>query len=204
MYDGKYKNVRPIPNDKTTNNKTTDDKSKVNAILSTQSQKEVEARPPKESSSDHLKLLDIWNRRCTKSGLPKYELTFENRRQIEIDLKLLNLSENQFSDYIDKIMATPYLMGQISGHKAATFDWIIKQQNYLKVIRGNYAPRDEKTSATNNIDEEIIKALADHGRTAHEYLDKILSKDAEKKVKGHWCKMAYMSESNMRKYLKKL
>ena len=44
-----------------------------------------------------------------------------------------------FGEYFDKIARSDFLMGRRSdGGWHATFDWLIKSSNYLKVFEGNY------------------------------------------------------------------
>lgn len=47
---------------------------------------------------------------------------------------------------IENIRSSPFLKGQNKKGWVISFDWFIKPNNFVKVLEGNYAPRDSKQS----------------------------------------------------------
>lgn len=94
------------------------------------------------TSKDCQEIIDLYNDIC--KSLPKCIKLSETRRK-HISSRLKKYSEDEFAELFSKAEESDFLTGKKSEWKAG-FDWLINENNMIKVLEGNY---DNKTSAGN-------------------------------------------------------
>lgn len=96
-----------------------------------------------DTSEDLQKIIDLYNGIC--KSLPKcIKLSETRKRHIKARLKD-GYGEEDFRKVFEKAEASDFLTGRAEKWKA-NFDWLINENNLLKVLEGNY---DNKTAAGN-------------------------------------------------------
>lgn len=93
--------------------------------------------PPteKKESVKYQKVVDSFNKTCT--SLPQVRsLTDKRKRAIKLILKKYSLKELEM--VFKKVEESAFLNGSSDKWSGATFDWILKESNLIKVIEGNY------------------------------------------------------------------
>ena len=126
-------------NNNTDNNKEKSTKEKVDS--------EKQSFPPpsteKKESVNSQKVVDSFNKTCT--SLPQVRsLTDKRKRAIKLILKKYSLKELEM--VFKKVEDSDFLNGNSDKWSGATFDWIIKESNFIKVMEGNY---DDKIKYNN-------------------------------------------------------
>lgn len=95
------------------------------------------------TSENHQRIIDLYNGIC--KSLPKcIKLSETRKRHIKARLKD-GYGEEDFRKVFEKAEASDFLTGKAQKWKA-NFDWLINENNLLKVLEGNY---DNKTAAGN-------------------------------------------------------
>lgn len=108
---------------------------------------EEKIKPVKELENEHLSkneykelyddIRDSFNIKCNK--LDKVRL-ISNERKLSIN-KLLEEIENDIEliyEVFDKVSQSSFLNGENTQNWKATFDWIIKIENFTKILEGKY------------------------------------------------------------------
>lgn len=93
--------------------------------------------PPteKKESVTCQKVVDSFNKTCT--SLPQVRsLTDKRKRAIKLILKKYSLKE--LETVFKKVEESAFLNGSSDKWSGATFDWLLKESNFIKVIEGNY------------------------------------------------------------------
>lgn len=86
---------------------------------------------------------EYFNRAVAKSNIPKIRsLSDARRKAIRSRLKEYNL--DTILSVIDKAVASDFLNGAGNTGFTASFDWIMKPSNFIKIIEGNYDNREER------------------------------------------------------------
>ncbi len=100
-------------------------------------------------------VLRIWNGCVGQGGLPPVQLTDERRRKIHGLLPLYFENDlNQWRQFCERVSRSPFLMGQGVRRWRVSLDWILVEENLLKVLEGNFD--DGKL-----LDQKIEKAFED-------------------------------------------
>lgn len=89
----------------------------------------------KKESGTCQKVVDSFNKTCT--SLPQVRsLTDKRKRAIKLILKKYSLKE--LETVFKKVEESAFLNGNSDKWSGATFDWILKESNFIKVLEGNY------------------------------------------------------------------
>lgn len=96
--------------------------------------------PPKSDESslrpDHV--VEAWNSMASRIGKPSVRQLTPQRRQM-VKARIAQHELDDFYAVFGKLEASPFLRGDTERWpKGATFDWLMKQSNFLKVLEGNY------------------------------------------------------------------
>lgn len=95
----------------------------------------------------YQEILDLFNKICI--SLPKVEKLTANRKQrIKTASKDLN---GDFSSFFQKIEESDFLTGRTGNWSGCCFDWIMKPQNFIKIIEGNYDNKSQNTGCGHHI-----------------------------------------------------
>lgn len=82
-------------------------------------------------------VFDMYHEICV--SLPKVKLITEGRKTA-VKTKLKKYSVEQIKEVFEKAEASDFLTGKVNSFKAS-FDWILKEANFAKIIEGNYDNR---------------------------------------------------------------
>lgn len=88
--------------------------------------------------TDYQRIIDFFNECCTT--LPKVKMLSEQRRRLIKGRVEDAGGESELLRVIEMVNDSDFLSGR-SGKWSASFDWIMKKQNFLKIMEGNYANR---------------------------------------------------------------
>ena len=100
---------------------------------------------PKGDVTDYNAVIEAYNDTCY--SLPSVK-TLSDSRKRAIRKLYKNYSMEQINEVFLKAQCSDFLSGK-SGKWNATFDWLIKDSNFIKVLEGNY---DNKVATASRID----------------------------------------------------
>ena len=99
-------------------------------------------------------LKTYWNSTIASQHIPKVQKLSETRKSHLKNL-IKDYGYEGVTTTFSKIPASDFLSGRKNGW-SATFDWIIKPSNFIKVYEGNY---DRNTRETSSSYDEMIQGL---------------------------------------------
>lgn len=103
---------------------------------------------PSNTTDEQLgNLIDFYQNRCR--SLPAISKVTKPRRSALI-ARAKEYGTETVEEVFAKAEASDYLTGKVNGFKA-TFDWLLKPSNFLKVLEGNY---DNRPSVSNGGDRD--------------------------------------------------
>lgn len=96
---------------------------------------------------DFARLLDYWNSAVDQYGskMPKLRSMTE-RRKSYTNARLLEYGKQTVFNCIQTAMMSEYLNGRNPRLWIADFDWIMRPNNFIKIIEGNYDRKQQKTT----------------------------------------------------------
>lgn len=123
-------------------NATEEDKEKEE-----EKEKEKEEEKEKEKSINYQKIVDVYHHTCL--SYPKVRALSDARKKT-IKARFNNgYTLEDFQEVFEKAEKSSFLKGKNNRGWSATFDWLLKDSNFAKVLDGNYD--DKKTEkATDN------------------------------------------------------
>ncbi|MBL8027471.1 MAG: hypothetical protein JNL74_13710, partial [Fibrobacteres bacterium] len=84
-------------------------------------------------------VLEIWNACVGQEGLPTTNLTDERRRRIYSLFPLYFESDlTQWQQFCERVSCSPFLMGQGPRKWRVSLDWVLVEENLIKVLEGNF------------------------------------------------------------------
>ncbi len=92
----------------------------------------------KDKRVDCQQIADLYNSICT--SFPKLRSLSDSRRKA-IKARLNTYSLEDFRTVFENAEASSFLKGSNDRNWTATFDWLIKDANMVKVLEGNYADK---------------------------------------------------------------
>lgn len=115
------------------NTDETDVKRLGNAEKEIEKEKELEIE--KDKRVNYQRIADMYNEICI--SFPRLKSLSESRKKA-IKARMNTYSEEDFKTLFEKAEASDFLKGKNNRNWTATFDWIIKDANFAKVLEGNY------------------------------------------------------------------
>lgn len=105
----------------------------------------------KTATVDYEKLVDYWNRRVdeTKSSMAKVlNITPYRKKLIEERLAEYDNDNKALQKVLDKALADPYLNGKNPSKWVADFNWLLKPENFSRLVESGIAtPNEPKPQA---------------------------------------------------------
>ena len=86
---------------------------------------------------DFEKLKDYWNKKAQACGLPEIMTITDKRKKTIIDRYKEN-GKDAIIEVMNKVTKSKFLTGSADKEFKASFDWIFKNENFLKILEGNY------------------------------------------------------------------
>lgn len=99
---------------------------------------------------DYELIARMYNDTCV--SFPRLEKLSEARKKA-IKARLNTYSIEDFNLLFEKAEASDFLKGANNRNWSATFDWLIKDSNFAKVLDGNYDNRNSKPAASKKAEE---------------------------------------------------
>ena len=118
-------------------------------------------------------IFDLYNSICV--SLPSVKKLSDSRRQA-INARLKTYTLEDFKAVFEKAEASSFLRGEDGGWKAS-FDWLIKEANMLKVLEGNYA--DKPNRRGRNTNKPVWGASGNLGSAELEAIQRVMKRSAE-------------------------
>lgn len=81
--------------------------------------------------------MDHWNERMKGVGIPSIVAIGGNRRA-HVLARMREYGVEAVAKVIDMVAASRFLQGSNNRGFVATFDWVIKPANFIKILEGNY------------------------------------------------------------------
>lgn len=92
--------------------------------------------PVPRENVQYKKIADYWNSVCTE--LPKVQAMSENRKKA-VRARVKEYGEETVLQVIALVKQSDFLCGRTGNSWNASFDWVMKPANFVKVLEGNYA-----------------------------------------------------------------
>lgn len=102
----------------------------------------------KRDRVNYQAIVDMYNDTCV--SFPRLSKLSESRKKA-IRARLNTYTVEDFKTVFQKAEASPFLKGKNSRNWSATFDWMMKDANFAKILDGNY---DDKSAAQNEEEKE--------------------------------------------------
>lgn len=141
---------------------------------------------PKDNNNSKFyeDIVKLYNSTC--KALPPIKHLTKKRKQ-SINARLREYGQETVIEMIKKAGQSYFLSGQNKQSWTATFDWLFKPNNFIKVLEGNYDSKENNSSNTQK--SKIIKPNKFHNfeqrteKYSAEQLDEIARRNFEKKTK---------------------
>ena len=120
--------------------------AKRNKRKASTSQTPASAPQEKTATVDYAKLVDYWNRRVdeTKSSMAKVlNITPYRKKLIEERLAEYNNDNKALQKVLDKALTDPYLNGKNPSKWVADFNWLLKPENFSRLVESGAATSNE-------------------------------------------------------------
>lgn len=95
------------------------------------------AAAPATEASYLASVMDHWNERMKGVGIPSIVAIGGNRRA-HVLARMREYGVDAVAKVIDMVAASRFLQGSNNRGFVATFDWVIKPANFIKILEGNY------------------------------------------------------------------
>ena len=105
----------------------------------TQTKEGEESKEREEGKEVYVEIIDFFNKTCV--SLPSVKLT--TKRQKNIRARIREHSKKEVFDMIKQASKSSFLSGQNRRDWQATFDWLFRPNNFVKVLEGNYKDKNQ-------------------------------------------------------------
>ena len=109
-------------------------------------EKEIDIDIEKRDRVDYQQIADMYNETCV--SFPKCTALSESRKKA-IKARLKTYSVDDFRKLFEKAQKSSFLKGKNNSSWSANFDWLIKDNNMVKVLDGNYDDKEEFINGSN-------------------------------------------------------
>ena len=101
---------------------------------------------PKTALKD---IVDLWNSLVPYGIKPIRAIVPESERHKLLRARLRQYGEGSFSEIVENVKKSDFLQGKNNRAWTITFDWVIRPNNYPKVLEGNYDNSNRQSSGGN-------------------------------------------------------
>lgn len=119
--------------------------------------KEIDIEIEKKEKTDYQQIIDLYNAICV--SLPSVR-SLSNARKKEIKARLNTYSIDDIKQCFENAEASSFLKGDNDRKWTASFDWIMKDSNFAKVLDGNYTDKADSGNSSFDIKEFFEAAVA--------------------------------------------
>ena len=146
-----------------TDTTTYDKEDKISEVANATSTSPFALKSPKtdrQQPIDTQKYIDAWNTACARNNaaMPRVQ-AITGRRLAMLKARLKDYDELQVTDAFGKAARSSFLNGGGSSGFIANIDWVLRPNNFVKVLEGNYETRArvDFSIGTGAIDNSIEK-----------------------------------------------
>lgn len=100
---------------------------------------------------DYTNIMDYWN----KHSMLKEITAMTEKRKSHINARVKEHGLEAIYKAIDNVSKSSFLRGQNKRGWTATFDWVFLPNNFVKVLEGNYMPKDAPSSIEDEIERRV-------------------------------------------------
>ena len=94
---------------------------------------------------DYESLMEYFNREVCGTRIPQIQ-RITGKRKAMVSARVRQFGKQAIQDVIQKTVRSRFLTGEDGGFFTATFDWLFKEDNFQKVLEGNYKNRENGVS----------------------------------------------------------
>ena len=114
-----------------------------------------------EENKDALKsITTMWNTLTAYGIKPIRSIVPESERHRLLRARFRQYGEDSFAEIVDKIKESDFLQGKNNKGWTVSFDWVIRPNNYPKVLEGNYDNRNPANDGQGLRGADIFMAIA--------------------------------------------
>ena len=119
-----------------------------------ESEIELKENTKRKSTIPYQQIADMYNDTCV--SLPSVK-SLSDKRKKAIKARLNTYTIDDFKTVFEKTERSDFLTGR-TGQWSATFDWLLNENNMIKVLEGNYDNKQSKAKESDKVAEEKKKA----------------------------------------------
>lgn len=124
-------------------------------------EKEIELEKYKELELAYQTIADLYNDICI--SLPKVKSVTAKRKEAIKKLIRAGYTIEDLKEIFRKAEESTFLKGENKNSWHATFDWLLKEENAVKVIEGNYDNKIKKVEKSEVTDNPFLRAAIEMG-----------------------------------------
>jgi hypothetical protein len=109
--------------------------------------------PPETSKTSYPKILEEWNAELGPFGIPKLT-SISGRRARLVSARLREYGKDSFHLCIEEVKHSRFLQGKTEWN-GFTFDWLLRPNNFPKVLEGNYNDNRKKEGGRDSLSSSI-------------------------------------------------
>ena len=94
----------------------------------------------KSKASRQADFISWFNGKVQNARIPKIRL-FTEAREKAVAQVWTQFGADSVNEVVSRAAVSPFLNGEGKKHFVATFDWIFKPENFLKILEGNFDAR---------------------------------------------------------------
>ena len=118
--------------------------TKCNTEIEIDKEKNTDIELRDREKTDYQQIIDLYNAICV--SLPSVR-SLSNARKKEIKARLNTYSVDDIKQCFENAEASSFLKGNNDRKWTASFDWIMKDSNFAKVLDGNYTDKTDSNSS---------------------------------------------------------
>ncbi len=146
---------KPCKTNSKTNSKA--NVSRTDKELDKELEKDKDIKEINKEKTDYQQIIDLYNAICV--SLPSLR-SLSGARKKAIKARLNTYSVDDIKQCFENAEASSFLKGDNERKWTATFDWIIKDANFAKVLDGNYADKSDGLHHSFDNDKFFEAAIA--------------------------------------------
>ena len=139
--------------------------SNINTNTNTNTKKNIieDTKVSLSDKSDFQTVINAWNDMAAKTGLPKIvRLMADTERGKSLKKRLLDYGLDNVLTAIKNVETSAFLTGNNKKGWQADFGWVIRPNNFIKVLEGNYNDRINSRTAGTTF-EELARRYEEEG-----------------------------------------
>ena len=111
----------------------------------------------------------------------------KNNRKVLLDTRLKEHGEDSIYEAIRQINKSSFCKGQNQRGWVITFDWLIKPNNYIKVLEGNYTDKNNTSGLNKKMKSKSEGKMCTHKDYPDENVEDIITRELLKDMQNASC-----------------